>query len=158
MAWLEAGVESPASGDQARGVLATFRGELYRCLTARADALFELADAALCADGPVRMLAALSLEPEHRRGHGAAYDAVNPAGGRCEQLAAARRGDQPGADVLPRLRARQGERADDPGLAVLLHRRAGTWPHLLDGGAGRGPARVLPAVQERTCRPGYGWP
>jgi hypothetical protein len=77
MAWLEAGVESPASGDQARGVLAAFRGELYRCLTARADALFELADAVLCADGPVRMLAALSLEPEHRRGHGAAYDAVN---------------------------------------------------------------------------------
>ena len=72
MAWLEAGVESPASEDQARGVLAAFRGELYRCLTARADALFELADAVLCADGPVRMLAALSLEPEHRRGHGAA--------------------------------------------------------------------------------------
>jgi len=77
MAWLEAGVESPASGDQARSVLAAFRGELYRCLTARADALFELADAVLCADGPVRALAALSLEPEHRRGHGAAYDAVN---------------------------------------------------------------------------------
>ena len=77
MTWLEAGVEGPASEDQARGVLAAFRGELYRCLTARADALFELADAALCADGPVRVLAALSLEPEHRRGHGAAYDAVN---------------------------------------------------------------------------------
>ena len=30
-----------------------------------------------CADGPVRVLAALSLEPEHRRGHGAAYDAVS---------------------------------------------------------------------------------
>jgi DDE superfamily endonuclease len=77
MAWLEAGVESPASGDQARSVLAAFRGELYRCLTARADALSGLADAVLCADGPVRALAALSLEPEHRRGHGAAYDAVN---------------------------------------------------------------------------------
>ena len=46
MAWLEAGVESPAGGDQARGVLAAFRGELYRCLAARADALFELADGA----------------------------------------------------------------------------------------------------------------
>jgi len=77
MAWLEAGGERPASGDQARSVLAAFRGELYRCLTARADALFELADAVLCADGPVRALAALSPEPEHRRGHGAAYDAVN---------------------------------------------------------------------------------
>ena len=46
MAWLEAGVESPASGDLARGVLAAFRGELYGCLAARADALFELADGA----------------------------------------------------------------------------------------------------------------
>jgi hypothetical protein len=62
---------------QARDRLAAFRSELYRCLTARADALFELADAVLCADGPVRVLAGLSLEPEHRRGHGAAYDAVN---------------------------------------------------------------------------------
>jgi transposase len=31
----------------------------------------------LCADGPVRDLAGLSLAPEHRRGHGALYDAVN---------------------------------------------------------------------------------
>ena len=77
MAWLHAGVEGEAGTDRARGALAAFRGELYRCLTARADALFELADAVLCADGPVRVLAALSLEPEHRRGHGAAYDAVS---------------------------------------------------------------------------------
>jgi len=31
----------------------------------------------LCADGPVRTLAGLSLAPEHRRGHGAVYDAVS---------------------------------------------------------------------------------
>jgi hypothetical protein len=31
----------------------------------------------LCADGPVKDLAALSLAPGHRRGHGALYDAVN---------------------------------------------------------------------------------
>src|SRR6266705_1992695 len=31
----------------------------------------------LCADGPVKTLAGLSLAPEHRRGHGALYDAVN---------------------------------------------------------------------------------
>src|SRR5262245_40915141 len=43
----------------------------------RADALFEMADAVLCADGPVRTPAGLSLAPEHRRGHGALYDAVN---------------------------------------------------------------------------------
>jgi hypothetical protein len=77
MAWLDAGVETGAGRDQALGLLTAFRGELYQCLTGRADALFELADAVLCTDGPVRMLAALSLAPEHRRGHGAAYDAVN---------------------------------------------------------------------------------
>ena len=77
MAWLEAGVETEAGGDRALGLLTAFRGELYGCLTARADALFELADSVLCADAPVQMLAALSLGPEHRRGHGAAYDAVN---------------------------------------------------------------------------------
>ena len=46
-------------------------------MTARADELFELADAVLCADGPVKTLAGLSLAPEHRRGHGALYDAVS---------------------------------------------------------------------------------
>jgi hypothetical protein len=58
-------------------VLSRFRMEFHGCLTARGDELFELADAVLCADGPVRTLAGLSLAPEHRRGHGALYDAVN---------------------------------------------------------------------------------
>ena len=31
----------------------------------------------LCADGPVKTLVGLSLAPEHQRGHGALYDAVN---------------------------------------------------------------------------------
>ncbi|MBP2326519.1 hypothetical protein JOF56_006904 [Kibdelosporangium banguiense] len=46
-------------------------------MSARADALFEMADAVLCTDGPVRTLVGLSLAPEHRRGHGALYDAIN---------------------------------------------------------------------------------
>src|SRR5579864_5571485 len=58
-------------------VLSRFRVEFHACLTARADELSELADAVLCAGGPVRNLAALSLAPGHRRGHGALYDAVN---------------------------------------------------------------------------------
>jgi DDE superfamily endonuclease len=58
-------------------VLSQFRRDFYACLTARADELCELADAVLCADGPVRSLAALSLAPDHRRGHGALYDAAN---------------------------------------------------------------------------------
>jgi hypothetical protein len=79
MAWSEAGVEPHAEDDQvrARDRLAAFRGELYACLTARGDALFELADAVLCAEGPVKTLVGLSLVPEHQRGHGALYDAVN---------------------------------------------------------------------------------
>jgi hypothetical protein len=77
IAWLQGEVEPQPDGTQARELLAVFRRELYRCFTARADALFELADAVLCADGPVRTLVGLSLAPEHRRGHGALYDAVN---------------------------------------------------------------------------------
>jgi hypothetical protein len=61
-------------------VLSRFRRDFHACLTARADELCELADAVLCAGKPVRVLAGLSLAPEHRRGHGALYDAVGPAG------------------------------------------------------------------------------
>jgi len=64
-------------------VLSHFRSDFYDCLTARADALFELTDALLCADGPVKALVDLALAPEHRRGHGALYDALN--GGRVEE-------------------------------------------------------------------------
>jgi hypothetical protein len=56
--------------------LREFRARLYRCLTARADALFELCDAILCADHAVTSLVQLSLVPEFRRGHGALYDAL----------------------------------------------------------------------------------
>ncbi|WP_233496226.1 NF041680 family putative transposase [Geodermatophilus sp. TF02-6] len=57
--------------------LQSFRGELYGCLGRRADELFELTDAVLCAEGPVHTLVGLCLTPEHRRGHGALYDALN---------------------------------------------------------------------------------
>src|SRR5438477_11503638 len=58
-------------------VLSRFRRDVHSCFTARADELSELADAVVCAAGPVRSLAPLSLVAEHRRGHGAVYDAVN---------------------------------------------------------------------------------
>ena len=58
------------------GDLAVFRRELYGCFAARADALMDLCDAVLCADGPVRSVAELSLCPVFRRGHGALYDAL----------------------------------------------------------------------------------
>jgi hypothetical protein len=66
-----------AAGVESLAVLSRFRRDFHRCLTARADELAELADAVLCAEGPVRTLAGLSLAPEHRRGHGALYDAVS---------------------------------------------------------------------------------
>jgi hypothetical protein len=61
----------------ALGELSRFRHEFYASLTARADALFELTEAVLCADGPVTSLVELTLVAEHRRGHGAMYDALN---------------------------------------------------------------------------------
>ena len=57
--------------------LQEFRGELFESLGRRRDELFELTDALLCTDGPVSSLVGLCLAPEHRRGHGALYDAVN---------------------------------------------------------------------------------
>jgi hypothetical protein len=60
----------------ALAVLRKFREGLLGCLTARGDALFELADAVACSDRPVRSLVQLCLEPEFRRGHGALYDAL----------------------------------------------------------------------------------
>ena len=64
--------------DQARAValadLGRFRQEFYSSLTWRSDALFELTDALLCADGPVTTLVDLTLVAQHRRGHGAMYD------------------------------------------------------------------------------------
>ena len=57
--------------------LREFRSRLYGCLARRADALFELADAVLCADHAVTSLVQVSLEPEFTRGHGALYDALS---------------------------------------------------------------------------------
>jgi len=77
MAWPGDAVQGDQDEEQARGLLAAFRAELYRCLGKRRDCLFELADAVLCRQARMHMLAELSLEPECRRGHGAVYDAIN---------------------------------------------------------------------------------
>ncbi len=55
--------------------LRALRDSLYRCFDRRADALFELTDAILTADGvpsPVH----LSLQASHRRGWGSVYAAL----------------------------------------------------------------------------------
>src|SRR5919198_5695714 len=69
--------------------LTAFRQEFYDCLSARADAMFELADAVLCADGPVRSQVELSLVGEHRRGHGSLYAALSRGRLDIERLRAA---------------------------------------------------------------------
>jgi len=56
--------------------LAGFRRAFYGSLTAWADALFELCDAALCAPAPVGSVPSLSLEPVFRRSHGSLYKAL----------------------------------------------------------------------------------
>ncbi|HKS43822.1 MAG TPA: transposase [Amycolatopsis sp.] len=61
----------------ALGELAGFRQRFYGCLTARVDALFEVAGAVLCTDGLVRSLLGLSLASEHRRGHGGLYEGIS---------------------------------------------------------------------------------
>ena len=67
----------PLPRDSSLTDLNRFRAGLYRCLTRRGDTLFELADATACATGNVTDLARLSLQSEHRRGHGSLYDSLN---------------------------------------------------------------------------------
>jgi hypothetical protein len=55
--------------------LGLFRAELHACFARRADALFELGDALLCAQA-VSSLPHLSLEPVHQRGWGSVYAAL----------------------------------------------------------------------------------
>jgi DDE superfamily endonuclease len=140
MAWLQAGVEPQPEDDQARDRLAAFRGELYRCFTARADALFELGDAVLCADAPVKTLVGLSLAPEHRRGHGALYDAVDH--GRIE-IGRLRRA----VAALPLPRAADGRLMLAVDVSNWLRPGAATSPQRLFChvyGRGKGQAQMIP--------------
>jgi hypothetical protein len=50
--------------------------ELHASFLRRADALFELGDALLCAQAPLASLPQLSLEPVHQRGWGSVYAAL----------------------------------------------------------------------------------
>lgn len=58
-------------------VASHFREVFYEYLTRRRDGLFEVADALLCADGPLTTPVDLTLLAEHRPGHGALYAALN---------------------------------------------------------------------------------
>ncbi|WP_446219955.1 transposase [Micromonospora sp. IBHARD004] len=109
----------------------------------------------------------LSLAAEHRRGHGALYDGLNSgrldigrlrvrlaglplprtANGRrvlAVDVSSWLRPDVHfgGPAVLPRLWAGEGSGPDDFRVAVLVRRRAGVRPHLVDRDPGRGAPRT----------------
>src|SRR5215204_1103059 len=65
--------------------LGAFRAELHAMFTRRADALFELGDALLCAQA-VPSLPHLSLEPVCRRGWGSVYAALSSGRVEAERL------------------------------------------------------------------------
>jgi hypothetical protein len=65
--------------------LRAFRRSLYECFHRRRDALFELTDAILSADGAAPSPAHLSLQAAHRRGWGSLYAAL--ARGRIDETA-----------------------------------------------------------------------
>ena len=79
--------------------LGAFRTALHTCYTRRADALFDLTDALLCAPA-VPSVAHLSLEPAHRRGWGSAYDALASGWIDAERLRALLVSNLPDADPL----------------------------------------------------------
>jgi hypothetical protein len=121
-------------------VLSRFRLDFHACLTARADELSELADAVLCAGSPVRNLAGLSLALEHRRGHGALYDAVNH--GRID-IARLRRS----VAGLPLPRAADGRLMLAVDVSNWLRPGAATSPERLFChvyGRGKGQAQMIP--------------
>jgi hypothetical protein len=128
------------AGEGPAAVLSRFRREFHACVTARPDELCELADAVLCADGPVRDLAGLSLVPEHRRGHGALYDAVNQ--GRVD-IARLRRS----LAGLPLPRAADGRLVLAVDVSNWLRPGAATSPDRLFChvyGRGKGQAQMIP--------------
>jgi hypothetical protein len=130
--------EDAGSGPAA--VLSQFRRDFHGCLTARADEMSELADAVLCADGPVRDLAGLSLIPEHRRGHGALYDAVNQGRIDIGRLRRALAG-------LPLPRAADGRLMLAVDVSNWLRPEAATSPDRLFChvyGRGKGQAQMIP--------------
>ena len=147
--------------------LVAFRRELLGCLTRRGGALFGLADAMLCAQGPVLSPAELSLEPEFGRCYGSAYAAVGE--GRVDEVAFRRllagrtapaRPGEPlmfAADTtsLPRPDAAYAD-----GRTMVLSRRKGGdvvlpgWNYSILVGVGWGDSSWVDPLDARRLRPG----
>jgi hypothetical protein len=125
-----------------RDRLRRFRQDFHQCLGPRADELFELTDALLCADGPVRSLVELCLAPEHRRGHGALYDALNcgevDAAGLRERLAALPVPRMFGGRIVLAVDVSPWLRPDAPTCSERL------FCHVYGRGRGRGADQQIP--------------
>lgn len=135
-------------------VLSQFRADVYGCLTTRADALFELTDAVLRTDGPVRSLVEPALAPEHRRGHGSLYARVEPRPDRpgptasdAGRPAAAKDGRRPCGPDSGRLAvaAARGTVPDRSfchiyGRGEAKHQMMPGWPYSIVAGRGGRPA------------------
>jgi hypothetical protein len=161
---VEGGIEGRSAGLDR---LVRFRRDLYGCFAWRADALFEMCDALVCASGPVASPVELSLEPEFRRGHGMVYDALargRVEGARLRRLltgvvSAARVGEPLmfGVDVSPI--ARPDARFVD-GLSMVQVRGAGGdrfvpgWPVSVLVGIGWGACSWVDPVDARRVLPG----
>lgn len=127
-----------------------FRDGFFDCLTARGDELFEPADALLCADGPVTSLMDLTLVAEHRRGHGAMYEALNHGNAdvpRLRQVLA----------VLPMPRAADGRLVLAVDVSNWLHPDAPTSADRLFchvyGHSGRSSDQFIPAGRAPSSPP-----
>ena len=122
------------------GDLAAFRVAFYRGLSRRADALFELSDAVLCTEGPVRNLVELSLAAPHRRGHGSLYDGLNHGRMEVQRLRTALAG-------LPLPRSAEGRLMLAVDVSPWLRPDANTSPDRLFChvyGRGKGQAQMIP--------------
>jgi hypothetical protein len=146
--------------------LSGFRAALHACFTRRPDALFELTDAMLCAQGPVRSPVELSLEPEFRRGHGSVYDALTDgkiSGDRLRRLlvgtlAPARPGDPLMFAIDTTPHARPDAAYADERVMVQVRGKGGDrwlpgWPYSLLVGVQWGSSWVEP-LGTRRLRPG----
>jgi hypothetical protein len=147
--------------------LIDFRAGFHRLLWRRADALFELTDAMLCAQGLVCSPVELSMEPEFRRGHGSVYDALDQ--GRIDtdglrrlplSASASSRHGEPlmfALDVTPDARP-DAEYADER-VMVQVRGKGGDkflpgWPYSLLVGVQWGSSSWVDPIQARRIGPG----
>jgi hypothetical protein len=158
--------DTPARVEALSG-LSRFRAGLHACFIRRGDALFELADAMLCAQGPVRSPVELSLEPEFRRRHGSVYDALSK--GRISSsglrhllagLSAPARAGEPlmfAIDTTPH--ARPDAQYADERTMVQVRGKGGDrwlpgWPCSVLVGIGWGSSSWVDPIEARRLRPG----